>query len=133
MAEGHKLASYPGTIVPIQTQMEHHPENTPFTFINQVMLSSADDEDAFLDSWAPDAQLMKAQSGLISVQLYRGCPDEKNRNNVLFLMAVWESVKAFQDAASNPELHKIIRTFPSGTNIHHCMTTKVAVPGVCTA
>ncbi len=89
--------------------------------------------DAFLKAWADVAGIMKGQSGFLSAQLYRGCPDKNGRNNILVLVAVWESVAAYQAAGQRPELQEAIVKFPKGTVEHFLMATKVAVPGLCTA
>lgn len=124
------IKSFPGALVPIQTQLETLPENTPFTFINTVVLPSADDEQPFLAQWAKGARQMKSSDGLISAQMYRGCPDEKN--HVFVLVVVWESVGAFQAAFNKTEFQDKLSGFPDGTRKFHLMATKIAVQGVCT-
>jgi len=133
MAETPTQKSLPGSLVSTQNQLEAYDPNSPFTFINTFILPSPDVEEAFLESWANVARFMKTQHGLISAQLYRGCPDKDNRNNIFTMVVVWESVLAYREMLQNPELLKVHRGFPEGTEEFYVMATKVAVPGVCTA
>lgn len=132
MSDGFSIVTFPGSIVSKDDQINHNP-GIPFTFIVTVVLKSPDDEQPFLTQWEKLAALFKSKSGYISGQLYQGCPNKDGLNNILVLVAVWQSTDAYVAAGKDAAALNIIAGFPSGIVEYQVMATKIAVPGFCTA
>ncbi|KAL6249319.1 hypothetical protein RBB50_003172 [Rhinocladiella similis] len=133
MSKDFTITSLPGSISSWQDQMAAWPPNTPYTLINSVVLPSTEDADLFLQSWESLAGIMRSQPGFLSAQMYRACPDKEGQSNVFVLIAVWESVAAYQAAGQLPDIADATKALPKGTTEYFLMATKISVPGLCTA
>ena len=84
---------------PIERQLAV--DASPVVLVNFFTLDKAD-EQAFLQAWQDDAQVMKRQPGFISTQLHRAIGESPTYLNY----AVWESVEAFREAFGQPEFRQ---------------------------
>ena len=70
---------------------------------------------------------MKEQPGYISTQMHKGIANSPTYINY----AVWESVKSFRDAFTNPEFQRRIGRYPDSATVAPHLFKKIAVPGHC--
>lgn len=112
---------------PIQAQLGEQ-ETGPLVLVNVFTLSPPD-EVAFVDAWKNDALYMKARPGFISTQLHRAV----GASPCYFNYAVWESLKAFRAAFSDPAFRAKLGDYPSSAVASPHLFQRVAVPGVCVA
>ena len=92
-----------------------------------VFTVDPDDENSLLESWAHDAEFMKAQPGYISTQMHKAIGGSATYLNY----AVWESVASFRNAFTNPEFQKRISRYPDSATVSPHLFEKLAVPGFC--
>lgn len=102
-------------------------EEGPVVLIN-IFTYEPSDEQAMLEAWKKDAELMQTQSGYISTQLHKGVGESPTYINY----AVWESVSHFRNAFTNPEFQSRVKRYPSSVSISPHLFKKVAVEGICT-
>ena len=112
--------------LPIQRQLEE--EGGPVVLVNVFTLDPGD-EAAFLEAWQSDAVFMKAQPGLISIQMHRAV----GRNATFLNHAVWETVQAFRAAFTPPTFRAKLQDYPTSTVASPHLFRRIAVPNVCTA
>lgn len=98
----------------------------PIVFFN-IFGVAPEDVDAFLEAWTADGEFMKRQPGYVSTQLHRGIAGSTTFING----AVWDSVEAFRAAASSPEFQASLANYPESAVSSPHLSTKVAVPGIC--
>ncbi len=109
------------------TLFEQMEENvSPVILINSFKVKP-EDVDQLLTAWAEDAAWMKQQPGYISTQLHRGI----GGSCVFINYAVWESVKDFKLAFSNPEFQSKLGHYPAEAVASPHLFQKVAVPRIC--
>ena len=109
------------------TLFEQMEENvSPVILINSFKVKP-EDVDQLLTAWAEDAAWMKQQPGYISTQLHRGI----GGSCVFINYAVWESVKDFRLAFSNPEFQSKLGHYPSEAVASPHLFQKVAIPRIC--
>ncbi|MGK9234834.1 antibiotic biosynthesis monooxygenase [Inquilinus limosus] len=101
---------------------------SPVVLVNVFTLDKAD-EQAFLQAWQADAEIMKRQPGFISTQLHRAIGDSPTYLNY----AVWESTGAFRAAFTHPEFRAKLSAYPSSAVASPHLFQKIAVPGICVA
>ena len=111
---------------PIERQLEV--EAAPVVLVNVFTLDKAD-EQAFLQAWQTDADLMKRQPGFISTQLHRAIGESPTYLNY----AIWESTADFRAAFTNPEFRAKLSAYPSSAVASPHLFQKVAAPGICVA
>jgi heme-degrading monooxygenase HmoA len=99
----------------------------PITLMDALVVPTGK-HDEVLAMWEKDSHLMKAQPGLISVQLHRGVG-----SNFILNIAVWESSAALKKAYLNPEFQKTLDLYPKGTIVYQHIVQKIAVPNICIA
>lgn len=128
MSKNLTVHDFPGITLPFKNQFGSD-HGGPITLFNTFILASANLEEAFLAHWITDAQIMKAQDGMIQAQLHRAVGE----NNAFTNVAVWESLEKFRRAQANPDFQKSLSGYPPGTTMFPMLTTRVAVPGVCLA
>src|SRR5215213_5374957 len=80
--------------------------------------------DQLLKAWAADAAYLKQKPGFISTQLHRGI----GGSCVFINYAVWESVKYFKQATSDPAFRSTLARYPDGTVGSPHLFIKVAIP-----
>lgn len=128
---------YPGALLTLLDQMAIFPNNTACTVINTAILPDAkiETEQAFLAAWTPLAAAQKAAPGCISLQAYRGAPNEAGENNLFIFETTWESKEAATASFLSPNFQNILEmaAFPNGTQEYQTMVTKKHVPGICVA
>jgi heme-degrading monooxygenase HmoA len=112
--------------VTLESQMQA--EAGPVVLINVFTVDPAD-EDALIEAWSKDADIMKAQPGYISTQLHKGIGGSSTFVNY----AVWESVEAFRTAFMNPEFQKSLGNYPESAVTSPHLFKKLAVSGHCVA
>lgn len=113
-------------VFPIDRQLDI--EAKAVVLINLFTLDPSD-EATFLQVWEDDASFMKAQPGLISIQLHRAIGESPTYLNY----AVWESTAAFRAAFTHPEFRAKLGSYPSSSVASPHLFQKVAVPGICVA
>jgi heme-degrading monooxygenase HmoA len=86
-----------------------------------------EDVDNLLNAWAADAAYLKQKPGFISTQLHRGI----GGSCVFINYAVWESVRHFKQATSDPAFRSALARYPDSTVASPHLFRKVAVPGIC--
>jgi heme-degrading monooxygenase HmoA len=86
-----------------------------------------EDAENLLKAWAADAAYLKQKPGFISTQLHRGI----GGSCVFVNYAVWESVKHFKQATSDPAFRSALADYPDSTVASPHLFRKVAVPGIC--
>jgi heme-degrading monooxygenase HmoA len=86
-----------------------------------------EDVDNLLSAWAADAAYLKQKPGFISTQLHRGI----GGSCVFINYAVWESVRHFKQATSDPAFRSALARYPDSTVASPHLFRKVAVPGIC--
>ena len=112
--------------VTLQQQMGQ--EVGPVILINKFSVKPEEAEQ-LLAAWAADAAFFKRQPGFISAQLHRGV----GGSGVFINYAVWESVKHFRRAFSQPEFQESMKAYPPSTIASPHLFQKVAVPNICVA
>ena len=85
------------------------------------------EEAALIEAWSDDASFMRNQPGYISTQLHQGIAGSPTFLNY----AVWESVKSFHNAFSNPEFQAKLGHYPDSAVASPHLFKKLAVPGIC--
>jgi len=103
-------------------------EAAPVVLVNVFTLDPAD-EQAFLQAWQGDAEVMKRQPGFISTQLHRALGDSPTYLNY----AVWDSTADFRAAFRNPEFRTKLSAYPASAVASPHLFQRVAVPGICVA
>ena len=101
-------------------------ETGPVVLINTFTVPP-EDADRLLQVWSEDAAFMKQQPGFISTQLHRGI----GGSSVFVNYAVWESVRHFKQAFTNPEFQAKMQDYPQSAAASPHLVKKVAVPGIC--
>ncbi len=101
-------------------------EDGSVVLINVFTIDPAD-ENALLESWAHDAEFMKAQPGYISTQMHKAVGGSATYLNY----AVWESIESFRNAFTNPEFQKRIGRYPDSATVSPHLFKKLGVPGFC--
>jgi heme-degrading monooxygenase HmoA len=86
-----------------------------------------EDVNNLLNAWAADAAYLKQKPGFISTQLHRG----SGGSCVFINYAVWESVRHFKQATSDPAFRSALAHYPDSTVGSPHLFRKVAVPGIC--
>ena len=99
---------------------------SPVVLVNVFTMDPAD-EQAFLDAWQGDAEIMKRQPGFISTQLHRALGDSPTYLNY----AVWDSTADFRAAFVNPEFRAKLAAYPASAVASPHLFQTVAVPGIC--
>ena len=112
--------------VTLADQMEA--DEGPIVLINLFTVDPAD-EDALMIAWAHDADFMKAQPGYISTQLHQGIAGSSTFLNY----AVWQDVKSFRAAFTNPEFQRRIADYPESAVARPHLFRKCAVANHCVA
>jgi len=98
----------------------------PVVLIN-VFTVAQEDVDRLLSAWSADAAFMKTQPGFISTQLHRGIA-----GSCVFLnYAIWESVRHFRNAFTNPVFQAQLQKYPPSVKASPHLFKKLAVPGIC--
>lgn len=100
----------------------------PVVLINLFTVDAAD-EAALLKAWGHDADFMKAQPGYISTQLHKGIAGSTSYVNY----AVWQDVKSFRDAFTDPEFQRRIADYPASAVTRPHLFRKLAVENHCVA
>lgn len=103
-------------------------EASPIVLVNLFTLDRAD-EQAFVQAWRDDAEIMKRQPGFISTQLHRAIGESPTYLNY----AIWASTGRFRAAFENPEFVASLEAYPSSAVASPHLFRKVAVPGICAA
>jgi heme-degrading monooxygenase HmoA len=86
-----------------------------------------EDAENLIKAWAADAAYLKQKPGFISTQLHRGI----GGSCVFINYAVWESVKHFKQATSDPAFRSALAHYPDSTVASPHLFRKVAVSGIC--
>ena len=110
--------------VSLQEQMEL--DEGPIVLINTFTVAQ-EDVDALISAWVDDAALMKTQPGFISTQLHRGIAGSCTFLNY----AIWESVRHFRNAFTNPDFQAHLQNYPSSATGSPHLFKKLAVPDIC--
>ncbi len=105
-----------------------HSEDGPVVLINVFNVDAVDAE-ALVSAWARDAAFMKAQPGYISTQLHRGVAGSTTFVNY----AVWQDVKSFRNAFTDPEFQRRIKEYPKSAIVSPHLFKKIAVADLCVA
>ncbi|WP_299667473.1 antibiotic biosynthesis monooxygenase [uncultured Ruegeria sp.] len=113
-------------IATLGDQMET--DEGPIVLIN-LFTVDANDEKALLSAWAHDANFMKSQPGYISTQLHKGIANSSTFVNY----AVWQDVKSFRDAFTNPEFQRRIADYPESAVTRPHLLRKLSVDNHCVA
>lgn len=113
-------------IVSLADQM--NADEGPIALINLFTVDAAD-EDALLKAWAHDADFMKEQPGYISTQLHKGIAGSSSFINY----AIWQDVKSFRNAFTNPEFQRRIADYPASAVAKPHLFKKLAVVNHCVA
>ncbi len=92
-----------------------------------VFTIDPEDEDALLESWAHDAEFMKAQPGYVSTQMHKAIGGSATYLNY----AIWESVESFRNAFTNPEFQRRIGRSPDSATVSPHLFKKLRVSGYC--
>ena len=112
------------TQVSLREQMEL--DEGPVVLINTFTVAQ-EDVNALISAWSVDAAFMKTQPGFVSTQLHRGIA-----GSCVFLnYAVWESVRHFRNAFTNPGFQARLQNYPPSTKASPHLFKKLAVPGIC--
>ncbi|MFD3744002.1 antibiotic biosynthesis monooxygenase [Nocardia sp. NPDC058633] len=98
----------------------------PVMIVN-TFVAPPDGVDAMIDVWRRDSDVMKAHSGFVSAQLYRGTGGSRVLTNV----AVWESAEHLRHAFGSKEFQQLLPEYPSGSASYPQLVRPVAVSGVC--
>jgi heme-degrading monooxygenase HmoA len=101
---------------------------SPVVLVN-VFTMDRTDEQAFLQAWQGDAEIMKRQPGFISTQLHRAIGDSPT----YFNYAVWDSTADFRAAFMHPEFRAKLSAYPASAVASPHLFQTVAVPGICVA
>ncbi|WP_170781614.1 antibiotic biosynthesis monooxygenase family protein [uncultured Ruegeria sp.] len=113
-------------IATLGDQMET--DEGPIVLIN-LFTVDANDEEALLSAWTHDANFMKSQPGYISTQLHKGIANSSTFVNY----AVWQDVKSFRDAFTNPEFQRRIADYPESAVTRPHLLRKLSVDNHCVA
>ncbi|MFE7129088.1 antibiotic biosynthesis monooxygenase family protein [Streptomyces sp. NPDC057617] len=112
---------------PFFTQVEQS-DDSPVTVINTFIAPEGGIE-ACLEAWAKECEVMTAQPGFISAQLYRGVGDSRVLTNV----AVWESGTALKAVFARKDFADSLILPPEGSVAYPVLYQKMAMPGICAA
>lgn len=112
--------------VTLAVQLEEEEGSRPVLLINKFNVKP-EDVDQLLNAWAADAAYLKQKPGFISTQLHRGI----GGSCVFINYAVWESVRHFKQATSDPAFRSALARYPDSTMASPPLFRKVAVPGIC--
>ncbi len=113
-------------VATLADQMEN--EEGPVVLIN-LFTVDAKDEEALLAAWSHDADFMKSQPGYISTQLHKGIANSATFVNY----AVWQDVKSFRQAFTNPEFQRRIADYPDSAVTRPHLLRKLTVDNHCVA
>ena len=113
-------------VVTLAAQMEA--EEGPIVLIN-IFTVAPDDEEALIKAWTQDADFMKQQPGYISTQLHKGLAG----SSTLVNYAVWQDVRSFRDAFSNPVFVRLLDDYPDSAIARPHLFKKLAVANHCVA
>lgn len=117
--------------VPINKQLEiynEEKENVSSVILVNVFTVDPDDADKLVEAWENDGNWMKKQPGFISTQLHKGIAG----SSVFLNYAIWESIKHFKAAFTNPEFQSKMSAYPSSAVTQPHLFKRVAVPNLCT-
>lgn len=114
------------TVVSLADQMKS--EEGPIVLINVFTVDAAEKDD-LIKAWSHDADFMKEQPGYISTQLHEGLAGSSTFINY----AVWQDVKSFRDAFTQPEFQKRISEYPPSAAAAPHLFKKIAVANHCVA
>ncbi len=103
-------------------------EDGSVVLINVFTVDPADEAE-LIESWAHDAEFMKAQPGYISTQMHKAIGGSATYLNY----AVWESVESFRAAFTNPEFQQRIGRYPASATVSPHLFKKLGVDGFCVA
>ncbi|KVL13667.1 antibiotic biosynthesis monooxygenase family protein [Burkholderia sp. MSMB1826] len=100
----------------------------PVVMVNLITMAT-EDEAAFLTAWTADALFMKRQRGFISKQVHRTIGENPTYLNY----AVFDSAAAWRGAFWTSEFQEKLKAHPASVIARPHLSTKVAVPDLCTA
>ena len=100
----------------------------PVTIIIIHHITSGKMEEA-IKVWTKETSILRAQKGLLSVQLYQGISGSR----LLTTVGVWESVGKLKTASFTDEFRAVIKEYPEGTLNYPHLYHKMAVEDLCTA
>src|SRR3954451_12732350 len=109
---------------PIDRQLEI--DASSVVLVNIFTVDPAE-EQALLDAWKGDAEIMQRLPGYISTQLHRAVGDSPMYLNY----AVWESTALFRAAFANPDFRPKAAAYPPPAVASPHLFQKVAVSGLC--
>ena len=113
--------------VTLAAQLEEQKNGRSVILINKFNVKP-EDVDQLLNAWAADAGLyLKQKPGFVSTQLHRGIRGSR----VFINYAIWESVRHFKQATSDPAFRSELARYPDSTVASPHIFRKVAVPGIC--
>ncbi|WP_299077850.1 antibiotic biosynthesis monooxygenase family protein [uncultured Ruegeria sp.] len=113
-------------IVALADQMQS--EEGPIVLINLFEVD-VKDEAALIEAWTHDADFMKSQTGYISTQMHKGIAGSTAYVNY----AIWQDVKSFRDAFSQPEFQRLLSEYPNSAVARPHLFQKMAVENHCIA
>ena len=113
-------------VVTLAQQLET--EDGPIVLIN-VFTFAPEDEEELIKAWTQDADFMKQQPGYISTQLHKGLAG----SSTLVNYAVWQDVRSFRDAFSNPEFVRLLGEYPDSAVATPHLFKKLAIANHCVA
>lgn len=113
-------------VVTLAQQLET--EDGPIVLIN-VFTFKPEDEEELIKAWTQDADFMKQQPGYISTQLHKGLAG----SSTLVNYAVWQDVRSFRDAFSNPEFVRLLGDYPDSAVATPHLFKKLAIANHCVA
>lgn len=113
-------------IVALADQMQS--EEGPIALINLFEVD-VKDEAALIEAWTHDADFMKSQPGYISTQMHKGIAGSTTYVNY----AIWQDVKSFRDAFSQPEFQRLLSEYPNSAVARPHLFQKMAVENHCIA
>lgn len=113
-------------VVTLAEQMQS--DGGPVVLVNLFTVDPAEEE-ALVKAWAHDADFMKAQPGYISTQLHKGIAGSSTFLNY----AIWQDVKSFRDAFTNPEFQRRIAEYPASAVAKPHLFNKLSVENHCVA
>ena len=100
----------------------------PVHVINKIAINP-DESNALVRAWTDDFEIMRQQSGYISMQLYGGIGD----SGVYLNCSVWESVEDLKRAFERPEFQATLQNYPPSAEASPHIFEKMAIPGCCVA
>ncbi|MFF0425329.1 antibiotic biosynthesis monooxygenase family protein [Streptomyces sp. NPDC004520] len=104
-------------------------EKTGPVVLANTFVVPEDDSETFLAVWKKHATFMKAQPGLLSLQMHRGTAGSRLFMNV----AIWESTEALATALADPQFQAMAVDVPEDIVSYAHVFEKVAVEGLCVA